>query len=350
MSSDALMAGFAREALPVVVSRAGAVAGGGGGTTYGPKTPLCDIGSNMLDTMFNGVYNDKQRHETDVELVLQRAQSVGVSKTIVTAGNPEDSARALQLVSSPLGPTYGLFSTSGVHPTCSSVFKTGGSEQDERDNAEIMASIESVIVTGNVAGEAKRVVAIGECGLDYARLGLCEKEQQLKGFSLHLELAERLGLPMFLHNRETEGDFLRIVTENRAKIRGGGVVHSFDGSMEEMLALAELGLYIGINGCSLRTDENLAVAAAVPEHLLLIETDSPWCEIKPTHASFKYLETTFPASKKKEKFQEGCMVKGRNEPCTLVHVLEVLAAIRGVEKITLAEKVWENTHRLFFSD
>ena len=151
---------------------------------------------------------------------------------------------------------------------------------------------------------------------------------------------------MFLHNRNTGDDFLRIVTEQRDKIKGGGVVHSFTGSIEELNALVDLGLYIGINGCSLKTEEGLQNAAAVPDDLLLLETDAPWCGIKKTHASFQHLSTVFPALKK-EKFQLGTMVKDRNEPCTMMHVLEAVAKVRGADIVDLADKVYANSARLF---
>ncbi|KAH7985249.1 hypothetical protein HPB52_024227 [Rhipicephalus sanguineus] len=120
--------------------------------------------------------------------------------------------------------------------------------------------------------------------------------------------------------RPTEGTTLPLAlgfesTEDR---RNDAVsVHSFDGSKEEAAAFLDLGLFIGINGCSLKTAENLAVAATIPRDRLLIETDCPWCEIRPTHAGAKLIRTSFPA-KKKERFEPGFMVKGRNEPANLV--------------------------------
>ena len=64
-----------------------------------------------------------------------------------------------------------------------------------------------------------------------------------------------------------------------------GVVHSFDGTAAELERVLQFPqLSIGINGCSLRTQDNLEVIAMVPLDRLLLETDSPWCEIRPSHA------------------------------------------------------------------
>lgn len=76
---------------------------------------------------------------------------------------------------------------------------------------------------------------------------------------------------------------------------------------------------------SLKTEENLKVAVSVPLDRLMLETDGPWCDIRPTHASFKHLSKMTPEqqamysppSKKKERFESGLMVKNRNEPCTM---------------------------------
>jgi TatD DNase family protein len=70
---------------------------------------------------------------------------------------------------------------------------------------------------------------------------------------------------------------------------------------------------------SLRTEENLAVAAKIPKDRLMIETDCPWCEVKPTHPGYKHVTTKYP-SVKKEKYtvDSDCQVKGRNEPVNIV--------------------------------
>ena len=60
-----------------------------------------------------------------------------------------------------------------------------------------------------------------------------------------------------------------------------------------MKKLLDLGFYIGINGCSLKSEDNLKVATLIPINKLMIETDAPWCEIRKSHAGYKYL-TSYP--------------------------------------------------------
>lgn len=67
------------------------------------------------------------------------------------------------------------------------------------------------------------------------------------------------------------------------------MVHSFTGTAEEMAELMELGLFIGLNGCSFKTAENCEVAKVVRLDRLMLETDGPWCEVRPSHEGWKYL-------------------------------------------------------------
>jgi len=139
---------------------------------------------------------------------------------------------------------------------------------------------------------------------------------------------------------------LDMIKKNRDRF-SEGVAHSFTGSKEESLQLVESGLYIGINGCSLKSAENIEAMMAIPLERLMIETDAPWCGIKPTHAGYSMIKTQFE-SVKKEKHNITSCIKDRNEPCYLLQVLEVVAAYREMDVNELAEIAYENTQRVFF--
>lgn len=178
------------------------------------------------------------------------------------------------------------------------------------------------------------------------------------------------------------------------RLERGGVVHSFTGTVEEMRELSSLGLYIGVNGCSFKTAENCAVVKEIELDRLMIETDGPWCEVRPSHEGWKYLLPPKPADAqvngegsgsatpttsngateapakggrkqgkknqkkepevperfkvvKKEKWEEGAMVKGRNEPCTIERVAKIVAGIKGVAVEEVCAAAWANTAKVF---
>ncbi|GAB5367173.1 hypothetical protein AAMO2058_001206700 [Amorphochlora amoebiformis] len=316
-----------------------------------PALPSIDIGGNMLDGMFQGVYHGKKRHEPDLGQVLSRARLSGVMSVIITAGTLSEARNALALAETDVKKRGGggggggsdgggqfLYSTVGVHPTRCNELEKGG----EVYLSELRALAESGMKSG-------KVVAIGECGLDYDRLKFCSKEVQIRNFRKQFHLANQTGLPMFLHNRNTSGDFVEMVRENRHKFTNG-VVHSFTGTEEEMKQLIDLGLYIGINGCSLKTEENLRVMSKIPLEKLMVETDAPWCEIRPTHASYPYVKTHFPTTKnsKKKDPNDGTCVKNRAEPCHIIQVIEAIANYRGLEPAKVAKATLQNAQTVFF--
>ncbi|KAG1470219.1 hypothetical protein G6F56_002809 [Rhizopus delemar] len=297
----------------------------------------------MTDPMFRGIYRGKQAHADDFTLILERAKRANVKKLFITGTNLSESKEAIEYIESNPEQAKGfLYSTVGCHPTRCSEFEEhpGGPEVYYQELLKLVQS--------------KSVIAIGECGLDYDRLQFCSKEVQKKYFEKQFDLAEKTNLPMFLHNRNTGQDFYDMIKANRHRFKNG-VVHSFTGSMEEMKMLVELDLYIGVNGCSLKTEENLEVVKEIPENKLMIETDAPWCDIRPTHASYKHLQHLSkeeidlysPTSKKKEKFEMGLMVKSRNEPCTVGLVLHIVASIRNADPEQLSETIWKNTCNVF---
>lgn len=288
-----------------------------------------DIGANLTDEMYQGVYHQSKKHEPDLDTVLARSWDNGLVKLILTGGSVSDAKAALDLAQS----DPRLFTTVGCHPTRCKEFL--------EDPDGYLDQLRQLIKVGK-----DKVVAIGECGLDYDRLYFCPKDIQQKYFELQLSLCEQFDLPLFLHCRAAGDDFLEILSRNKTKLHGG-VVHSFDGNEDTMRKIVDLGFYIGINGCSLRTAESLGVAEKIPSDRLMVETDSPWCEIKQTHPGFKHIMTKFPSSKK-EKYSPGCQVKGRNEPANIVQVVEILAAIRSQNVDELAEIILNNTNKVFF--
>ncbi|KAK4051229.1 hypothetical protein OIV83_003051 [Microbotryomycetes sp. JL201] len=181
---------------------------------------------------------------------------------------------------------------------------------------------------------------------------------QMRHFPPQLELASQFGLPLFLHSRAAHRDFVDIIKKHGKPLRG--VVHSHSETLEQALELIELGFYIGINGCSLKTPENLDCVRQLPLDKLMVESDCPWCEIRPSHASHAILKTLatssdyshlaplyVPEQKKKEKFQEGAAVKGRNEPCSTGAVAWVIAQLHGVTIEQVASQTYQNTCDLF---
>jgi TatD DNase family protein len=280
-----------------------------------------------------------------------------------------------------------------------------GVAPDPSRSAEIIAELTQLLGEARSSGKP-HLAAMGEFGLDYDRLHYCSKSLQLHSFAAQLDVAASLDpqLPLFLHSRAAHADFVALLKsafgDGLEKLQRGGVVHSFTGTVEEMRELVGLGLHIGINGCSLKTVENCDVVREIPLDKLMLETDGPWCEVRPSHEGYKYLllsankndATEAPSTSgstptsgdsraqtpqtpqqqqqqqrqkknknqkaapdvaqrykvvKKEKWEEGAMVKGRNEPCSIERVATIVAGIKGVAVEQVCEAVWKNTVQVF---
>lgn len=233
------------------------------------------------------------------------------------------------------------FATIGVHPCSTQDFDNYTAGPDK-----FLQVLKNLAFDAKASGHA---VAFGEIGLDWDRLFLSPKETQLKYFEAQLDIAIELQLPLFLHMRNCNDEFLAILKPRLNKLPKRGLVHSFTGTSEEMKGMVELGFDIGINGCSMKTEENIAVVKEVPLERLQIETDGPWCEIRPSHASSKYLTDApqVPKAVKKEKWQKGLMVKGRNEPATIPLVAHVIAKVKEVPTEEVCSAAWQNSIRMF---
>lgn len=233
---------------------------------------------SLLDERFtHGIYRGSYRHEPDLDQVMHRAVETGVKHVILTAGTVTESRLAVEKAREwkMLYPDIQFSSTVGVHPTrCQQVFEEAGQSGGDAPVADdLLKELLDIALDGMKDGT---VVAVGEIGLDYDRLEFCPADVQQKYFVRQLEtLATRTGLPLFLHNRAVGDDLYKILSEHQDCWKaGGGVVHSFDDSTElAMKFIDDLGLYIGLNGCSLRTDDNLETARQLPLSSILLETE-----------------------------------------------------------------------------
>ncbi|KAK4610722.1 Deoxyribonuclease Tat-D [Fulvia fulva] len=257
---------------------------------------------------------------------------------MITGSDLTESKNAIKLAEDYPGLCY---ATVGVHPCSAKQFlkHKGGDDQ-------LLQELKELALEGKKNGT---VAAFGEIGLDYDRLQHADKETQVKYFEKQLDLATELDLPLFLHSRAAAEDFESILKARLDRLPKRGVVHSFTGTMEEMQRIVELGFDVGINGCSMKTEENLEVVKAVPLERIQIETDGPWCEMRPSHASATFLKDAPPLPKavKKEQWNEECMVKGRNEPCQITNVAHAIAGIKGVTVEEVCEAAWINSIRMF---
>jgi len=121
-----------------------------------------DIGANLIDGMYQGLYGSSKKHESDLDQVIKRAFQSGLEKIIVTAGTHHETIQALELCSK----YDNLYTTCGYHPTRCNEF-------NESNKDEILNQIIELC-----QNNSKKIVAIGEFGLDYERTQFCDIEQQ----------------------------------------------------------------------------------------------------------------------------------------------------------------------------
>ncbi|RDA92242.1 hypothetical protein CP533_5698 [Ophiocordyceps camponoti-saundersi (nom. inval.)] len=357
-------------------------------TSAEPYVPrYIDIGINLTDPVYSGVYHGTQHHPGDLAAVINRAHEVGCSKLIVTGSDIRSAWDALKLADE--HPT--VYATAGIHPCSSSAF-SGPSPLDPDEiivdpDKSAAVEVELKALIGHARSyNPHNLVAFGEFGLDYDRLEFCNKTVQLHSFKTQLKIAALLDppLPLFLHSRAAHKDFVALLKgafgSRLERLRGGGVVHSFTGTYEEMMELQDLGLYIGVNGCSLKTKENCDVVSKIPLGSIMLETDGPWCEVRQSHEGWQRLLASKPVPKpepdqpqkrpkkkkgeankaegesemprryrlvKKERWEKDVMIKGRNEPCNIELVAEIVALLKGVTVEDICEAAWANTEELF---
>jgi TatD DNase family protein len=262
-----------------------------------PATPaLIDIGINLAHDSF----------AADRQSVIARARAAGVVQMIITGASGPGTREAIALARTDPGR---LFATAGVHPHHATEL-----------NPALLAEIAE-------SARQPQVVAVGECGLDYFR-DFSPRDVQQRAFHQQLELAARLGLPVFLHERDAHDDFVSIVREHRASLVGG-IAHCFTGTAAQLQRYLELDLAIGITGwiCDERRGAHLlTLVREIPAAALQLETDAPY--LLPRDLAPR------PHSR-------------RNEPMHLRHIAAVVAQARGESLEQLAASATAASRALF---
>nr|XP_027202857.1 uncharacterized protein LOC113796758 [Dermatophagoides pteronyssinus] len=235
---------------------------------------------------YQGIYFDREKHQKDLNKVLNRARNNCIKKILCTGVSYNESLKTLELIKEYPQSKDFLYMTCGVHPTESN-------EVDQyRNSGELLDSLKSFVLNNR-----DYVKTYGEYGLDKARTSYCDYEKQLFFFEEQLKLNSYLQLPSFLHCRDAYDDFIHLLRKYPVVAKSSGVVHSFDGSLSQAEELIRNNFDIGINGCSLRNLDTQIACSQIPLSRLHIETDAPWCIIKKTHSSWKSLRWTVLDSK-----------------------------------------------------
>jgi TatD DNase family protein len=254
---------------------------------------LIDIGVNFHSSQLKG---------KDTEL-LSRAAAAGVTHILATGTSLPASELALAFARSHAR----VWATAGVHPHDAKHWTSGSAAQFEPLWAD------------------ERVVAVGECGLDYNRM-FSPMQEQRAAFEAQIAAGVRHDKPLFLHCRDAFDDFLAMLRD-AATAGAHGVVHCFTDGPAHAEAFLALGFDIGITGWV--TDEARGGALrdavrAIPADRLHLETDAPY--LRPKNAG---------------------KTRPYNEPALLPFVAQAVAELKGLEVAALSAQTAANSRRLF---
>ena len=247
---------------------------------------------------------DDRSYKDDLMMVIKNASATGVESVMVVGINKKSSVKALNIAKA----NPGYYCAVGVHPH--------EAKECSEQVLEFLANL----------AESEKVKAWGEIGLDFNRMYSHQKDQE-KWFIRQLIKADKLGLPVIFHERDTSGRLLEILKSTTLDNTLNGVIHCFSGNRNELVKYLELGLYIGITGIITikgRGAKLRELAPLIPADRLLVETDAPYLTPAP----------------QKNKVR-------RNEPAFVKSVMLKLAQVRQEDPNQLAETIWENTCRLF---
>ncbi|MEK7641923.1 MAG: TatD family hydrolase [Patescibacteria group bacterium] len=243
------------------------------------------------------------KYDADREAVIQRARDAGVG--MLTVGTDVSSSREVVKIAEA---HEGMWAIVGIHPT----------DAVDITDADFSALQESAA--------HPKVVAIGECGLDYFHSGPEDMEKQRSIFIKHIDLANKLNKPLMLHVRNGKDSIHNAYQETiailkeRSKVRAN--FHFFAGSLQDARDIVAMGNTVSFTGVLTFARNYDEIVRDVPLDSLMSETDCPYVAPIPYRGK-------------------------RNEPTYVIEVVKKIAEIRGEDVDTVATTVLQNAHQFF---
>ena len=256
----------------------------------------------MLPIVDSHCHLDFEDFRDDLPAVLERARAAGIV-ALVCVGSGGDLATAERAVAL-AEKEPDVFAAIAIHP---------------HDASKVQPDFWPALET---LAQRKRVVGIGETGLDYY-YDHSPRQTQREVFVRFLELAVAVSRPVICHVRDAHEDAIDLLRAGPLP-DAGGVIHCFSGNAEDARRYLDLGLYLSFSGVLTfkKADDIRAAAAYAPADRLLVETDAPYLAPVPHRGQ-------------------------RNEPSYVAKTLEVLAQVRGLSPSRAAEATTANAFRLF---
>ncbi|WJY26739.1 MULTISPECIES: TatD family hydrolase [Sporosarcina] len=254
----------------------------------------------LIDTH---VHLNADQYEDDIDEVIQRALDAGVERMVVVGFDRPTITKAMELAEV----HEFIYAVVGWHP----VDAIDCTEEDLKWIEELAAH--------------PKVVGIGETGLDY-HWDKSPKDVQQALFRKQIRLAQKVKLPVIIHNRDATGDVVRILQEEEAHLTGG-IMHCYSGSVETAHQCIDMNFMISLGGPVTFKNARMPkeVAAEIPLEHLLVETDAPYLAPHPHRGK-------------------------RNEPAYVALVADQIAELKGISAEEVAETTTRNAMNLFAID
>ena len=247
-----------------------------------------------------------ERFDKDLDEVINRAVANKITKFGLICSRISDVNKLLKIYEQY---SKNMFYTIGVHP-----------HHANEINDDYLKKLKDEITTNNPH-------AIGETGLDFFR-NLSTYEEQIYAFEEQIKIAIDTNKPLFLHQRDSHDDFIKILRKYSSDI-SKAVVHCFTGTQEQLDDYLELDFYIGVTGWICDEKRNVELRKTIkniPLEKLMIETDCP------------YLIPKNLVEKPKNN---------RNEPSNLNHIINEIAELMEIDIDILRKQTFENTINYF---